>query len=102
MRMGITTIVAALVLTGCGKSDLDRTKAENEELRTQVESLQGEISDIKEKADALETSSRELRSQMDRFQRENWRDVVPDAQAASDQVESDQDSLKSSVDDADD
>ena len=101
MRMGITIIVAALILTGCGQPELERTKAENVELRAQVERLQGEISDIKEKADALETSSGELRSQMDRFQSENWRDVVPDAQAASDQVESDQDSLKSSVDDAD-
>jgi outer membrane murein-binding lipoprotein Lpp len=100
MRTMIAVITAALVLTGCGQPELDRTKAENEELRAQVESLQGEISDIKEKADALETSSGELRSQMNRFQSENWRDVVPDAQAASDQVESDQDSLKSSVDDA--
>jgi len=100
MRMGITIIVAALVLTGCGQSELDRTKAENEELRAQVASLQGEISDIKEKADALETSSGELRSQMDRFQSENWREVVPNAQAASDQVESDRASLKFSVDDA--
>lgn len=88
-------------MTGFGQSELDKTKAENEELRAQVESLQGEISDIKEKAEALQTSSVELRSQMDRFQSENWRDVVPDAQAASDQVESDQDALKSSVDDAD-
>lgn len=101
MRLGVTVIAAALALTGCGQSELDRAKAENEELRAQVERLQGEISEIKGKADALETSSGELRGQMDRFQSENWRDVVPDAQAASDQVQSDQDSLKSSVDDAD-
>lgn len=102
MRVGVTMVAAALALTGCGPSELDRTKTENEELRAQVERLQGELSDIKEKADALETSSGELRSQMERFESENWRDVVPDAQAASDQVESDKDDLKSAVDDASD
>jgi TolA-binding protein len=101
MRGSVRGLLLCFALAACGPSKSEQLQSENEELRVQVEQLQSQLSEIKEKAESLETSSNDLRDQMARFQSENWREVVPEAEAASSQVESDQDDLKSSIDDAD-
>jgi len=83
----------ALLLTGCGPSRVEQLEAENQNLKDQVEQLQSKLNDIQEKADNLETASSGLQEQLGRFDGENWRDVVPDAQAAGTEVESAQQEL---------
>ena len=72
-----------------------------DDLQSQLNQAHAQISEMKDRAQALQEASDQLQSQMDRFQSENWRDVVPDAQSASDDVASAQGALKSSADDAD-
>lgn len=94
----VLALFAFCLLIGCGQSRTKGLEAENEELRSQVEQLQTQVAGIREKAETLESSSSALKDQMSRFQSEDWRDVLPDAEAASTEVETDQDDLKQAVD----
>lgn len=87
-----------LLLAGCGESETEKLKRENQELHEQVDALQTQLATIREKADALETSSSDLQEQMARFQSEDWKDVVPAATQASDDVDSAKDDLKQAAD----
>ena len=88
----------ALLLTGCGPSRVEQLEAENQDLKDQVEQLQSQLSNIKDKASELETASSGLQQQLGRFEDENWRDVVPDAQEAGSDVESAQQELSDATD----
>ena len=72
-----------------------------EDLQTKLDAAHSQIDDLKTKSAALEEASNNLKQQMDRFETENWRDVLPDAKAAADDVDSAQSDLKTSADDAD-
>jgi predicted nuclease with TOPRIM domain len=87
-----------LCLSACGKSETEQLKEENEELHAQVDQLQSKLAEIKEKSDNLETASDHLQQQLGRFEAENWRDVMPDAKAAGNDVDEAKDDLKDSVD----
>jgi len=93
---------AALILTamlaGCGPSKIEQLKAENRELHDKVDQLETKLSDVQEKATALETASDNLKEQLGRFQSEDWRDVVPDAQDPGEEVDKAKDDLKQAVD----
>ena len=62
--------------------------------------LKQRIAEVQSKADALQASSDELQEQVKRFENEDWRDVVPDARKASEQVQTDADNLKSATDES--
>ena len=93
-----TLVLCAVALTGCGPSKMERLETENRELHDQVDQLQSQLSDIQEKASNLETASDELKVQLARFENEDWRDVVGDAQAAGEDVDTAKDELKQVVD----
>jgi TolA-binding protein len=97
--MRLFAIGTLLVLSACGQSESERLKEENQNLRDQVDQLQSQLSSIKEKADDLETASSTLQDQLARFQNEDWKEVMPDAQEADEQVESAQQELSDTVDD---
>ncbi len=95
------TLAVSLLLAGCAESGLDQLEAENAELRSQVADLEAKLSSarsaaeyVARKAAALRASSNELQAQLARFQTEDWRDVVPSASSASEDVESAQDDLE--------
>jgi cell division septum initiation protein DivIVA len=87
-----------LAVSGCGQSRVETLETENADLRDQVDQLQTQLSNIKDKASSLKSASDDLQSQMARFQSENWRDVVPDAQQSSDSLESAQTELQDATD----
>jgi len=96
--MRLSVVSTLLVLSACGQTESERLKEENQNLRDQVDQLQSQLSSIKEKADDLETASSTLQDQLARFQSEDWKDVVPEAQEAGEQVESAQQELSDAVD----
>jgi len=87
-----------LLLSGCGKSEVEQLREENQELHEQVDHLQSQLVDIKEKSENLEAASNSLQEQLGRFQNENWRDVVDDAQGAGAEVEQAQQDLSDATD----
>jgi len=91
-------LVVCVLLAGCGPSRVQQLEAENQDLKDQVEQLQSQLSDIKDKASELETASSGLQEQLGRFDGENWREVVPDAQEAGSEVESAQQELSDATD----
>jgi Tfp pilus assembly protein PilO len=91
-------LLIGVIVTGFGFARSRKLEGEKQELTQQVDQLQSQLSDVQAKSAALQASSDELKSQMQRFSSENWRDVMPDAQTASDQVESDQEDLSEAAD----
>jgi FtsZ-binding cell division protein ZapB len=89
MRRFALTI--CLLLTGCGSSEIDDLREENAE-------LQQKLANIQEKSENLETASENLQQQLQRFDNENWRDVMPDAKEAGGAVEEAQDELSDATD----
>lgn len=110
-RIG-TKVLVLIILTclcACGPSETEKLKAENEDLRSQVSQLQSKVDDVtkaaekvKSDAQALKSASDELQAQLARFNSENWRDVVPAAKSAGDDVEEKSSALDSSLSDLDD
>lgn len=98
MKVLLAITLSTALLTGCGPSKAERLEAENHQLREQVDQLQTQLSDVREKAGNLETASEGLKEQLARFETENWRDVVGDAQAAGEEVDTAKDELKEAVD----
>ena len=58
--------------------------------------------EVRTKADAVQSASEDMQSQVGRFGGENWREVVPDVESASGEVDDTQTALESSVSDLDD
>lgn len=115
MRLhGVLAIVAALTLSACSNSPsaeerLADREAANEELRgriqeleEQLETYQAAAEDVKSEAEEVLAASAQLRSEVDRLDMENWRDVVPDIESATSLVETTQSSLDDSVGELDD
>ncbi len=72
-----------------------------DDLQEKLDAAHSQIDDLKAKAANLQDASDNLKQQMDRFETENWRDVVGDAQSAASDVDDAQGDLKESADDAD-
>jgi TolA-binding protein len=71
------------------------------DLQEKLDAAHSQIDDLKEKAQNLQDASDNLKQQMDRFETENWRDVVGDAKSAASDVDDAQGDLKESADNAD-
>lgn len=102
-------LVTALLLGGCGEPRTEQLEAENQELRSHVADLESQLSaarsaaeEVTTKTKALRDSSDELQSQLARFQNEDWRDVVPSASSAGEELETAQTELESASSDLDD
>ena len=61
------------------------------------ETFQAAAEDVKSEAEEVQTAIAQLLSEVDRLDTENWRDVVPDVEGATGQVETTQSSLNDSV-----
>jgi chromosome segregation ATPase len=73
------------------------------DLEDQLQAAKDAASDLKTANDDLGSAAAEARDTAARFQHENWRDVVPDAEAAADRVvsaQSDVESASTALDDA--
>lgn len=72
-----------------------------EDLQRKLDTAHSQIEDLQAKASSLEEASDNLQSEMDRFDTENWRDVVGDAKAAAQEVDSAKDELSAAAANAD-
>ena len=85
-------MLASLLLAGChDQGDLDRIA----ELETEVDSLQAQLDDAnserddaQSKLDDAQGAASDLRSNFDRLQYEDWKDVAPDIDRTTSDVES--------------
>lgn len=94
--MRVVILSALLLLTACGDSESD--KSEIDQLREENTDLQTQLANVREKADALETASDNLQEQLERFKTEDWREVMPNAVEAGEDVEQAQKDLKEATD----
>lgn len=111
---GVLAVLAALTLSACSNSPsaeerLADVEAENEELRGRIQELEEQLEtsqaaaeDVKSEADEVRTASAQLRNEVDRLDTENWRDVVPDIESATGQMQTRHLSLDDSVGELDD
>lgn len=84
-------LAALLLLSSCGPTEVEQLRQENRELKAQLE-------DTRAQAEKLKEASDDLQAQLARFESENWQDVMPEAKAAGDNVESAQQELSETVD----
>lgn len=103
------TLALMFSLSACGPTENEKLKVENEDLRSQVTQLEAKVTkvetaaeEVKSNAEELKTASDDLQSELSRFNSDNWRDVVPDATSAGDEVEAKSTALESSISDLDD
>ncbi|WP_407479920.1 bZIP transcription factor [Acinetobacter baumannii] len=75
-------IMPVLVLTGCSNSI---SRAEHEAI---VYEKDQKIAELEEHITELEAKLEEVNNQFERFESENWRDVVPDVDNALDDLNS--------------
>ena len=85
---------------------IEALEDENAGLRAQLSTLQDQLSTAREAAEtvqgqasAVQSASEELQSEIGRFDGENWRDVMPDAQRANGEVEDAQSALTTATSD---
>lgn len=64
-----------------------------DEVQAKLETAQSQMEDIKAKSAALVSATDSLKQQVDRFETENWRDVVPDAKDSAEEADSAKDEL---------
>jgi phage shock protein A len=102
-------IAATMLLAACDSGRVAELEDENESLRDHVATLERQVSetrdaaeDVRTKAAAVQSASEDMQSQVGRFDGENWREVVPDVESASGEVDDTQTALESSVSDLDD
>lgn len=74
--LAISTI---LFLSGCNQREVEDLRSENEELRIENHRLE-------QKIEAAQMNAENLQSEVGRFSDENWQDVVPDVETASQEV----------------
>jgi uncharacterized coiled-coil DUF342 family protein len=97
---------ALILLSACGPSKEQELQSRVDELEDQVETLQTQLQeahraadDVRDNAERLTQASDELEASVGRLSDENWREVVPDVEGASSDVDDAQEALKASVDD---
>jgi peptidoglycan hydrolase CwlO-like protein len=104
LRVSVT--LACILLTACGQSEVQKLKAENDDLQAQVdhlneklENVRSSASDLREKVDTAKATSADLEAEAGRFDDDNWRDVVPNVQDGSSQVSSELSDVDSQLED---
>lgn len=93
-------LLALFLLSSCGAAQDDDLQEGGsiEQLREENAELEQKLANIKEKADNLQTASDNLQHQLQRFDSENWADVVPEVKTAGEEVDDAQGELMEVVD----
>lgn len=99
MKKTTMLICAAILLSGCGKTDLEQQlEDDNVALRGRIGELEGQLAEIKDRSDTMSSASDELVSEVARFDEdEDWKEVVPSVQSASGELESAQAELSEAI-----
>ena len=71
--------LSAILLSGCHEVGIYTQR--------DIDVRDGKIASLKSSIEALQSANEDLRSNIDRLQSENWRDVVPDIEQSADEVE---------------
>ncbi|MCZ3065534.1 bZIP transcription factor [Acinetobacter baumannii] len=82
-------VVLLLVsLVGCGKPSITQEDYDNmvSEKDQQIADLEEQVTKLHEHISNLEAKTEEVNNQFKRFENENWRDVVPDADNAVEEL----------------
>ncbi|UNK49901.1 hypothetical protein MNR01_02360 [Lysobacter sp. S4-A87] len=108
----LTTAITVILASGCQplgiytQGDIDEQQSEIDEKDERIAELEAKLQLANEHADELESrledlqsASDDLQSNVQRLQYENWRDVVPDIEDASDTVASFQTDAASAAED---
>lgn len=66
-------------------------------LQERLDAMQVHVSDMEDKASAVDAANDDLKNQMDRFDSEDWRDVMPEAKDAANNMSDASDGLQQSV-----
>lgn len=86
----LTPFILTLALAGCGEPEV--TQDEYDEMVSEkdlrIEELEAQVQTLQEHVANLESKTQEVNAQFERFQSENWRDVVPDAESSLDDLNS--------------
>jgi len=86
----LTPFILTLALAGCGEPQI--TQDEYDEMVSEkdlrIEELEEQVQTLQEHVANLESKTQEVNAQFERFQSENWRDVVPDAESSLEDLNS--------------
>lgn len=99
MKQLLSIVLTAAFLCGCGNERIEELEYELEEAQKKLENIESEFEDIQLKMRYLDSAIDELKNEIDDFSYENWRDNVPEAESAAEDVESAFHDLKREVDD---
>lgn len=80
----IALLAGLMALSACGGEDKELKAAKED-----AENAWAHYRELSDRVDAIDSAVSDLRSQVDRFDSEDWAVVVPDVKTALDQVESD-------------
>ncbi|AUX86894.1 hypothetical protein C3F34_20040 (plasmid) [Acinetobacter sp. ACNIH2] len=83
-------LVLGLALVGCGEPQITQDEYDEmvSEKDARIEELEGQVQSLQEHVANLESKADEVNAQFERFQSENWRDVVPDAESSLEDLNS--------------
>lgn len=78
------SFVFALFLVGCGEATVSQEEYDSmvSEKDSRIEELESEVLSLQVHIESLESKTRDVNAQFERFESENWRDVVPDAESS--------------------
>lgn len=102
MKQIIFLILLAIFFSGCSSSleyELEEAQDRIKELESKIETIESKFDEVKSKADAVESAVHNLKSEIDDFSDENWRDNVPEVEDTANNIESALDDLKSEIND---
>ena len=85
-------IVSMLLLSGCHAAGIYTQQ--------DIDAKDKQIAELKDHIEELESASNDLRANVDRLQSENWRDVVPDIEQSTEDLESAQSDATDAATDA--
>ncbi len=83
-NLKLISFVLALFLVGCGEVTVSQEEYDSmvSEKDLRIEELESEVLSLREHIESLESKTEEVNAQFERFESENWRDVVPDAESS--------------------
>ncbi len=67
---------------------IEELEAQNEEKDQQIAEFETQINQMRDHIQTLESRTQEVNAQFERFQHENWRNVVPDAASSLENLNS--------------
>lgn len=79
----LSCLFVTFILTGCNKAiTQEEYDSMVEEKDQKIEELESQVQKLQDHIETLEAKTQEVNNQFERFQNENWRDVVPDAESS--------------------